>query len=465
MRNRYWQTLLTYVRHEGTRILLIVMGLFAPILGIYLMLGLSANPSRREASMSFFWHFLAVVMTIPIGAHLRRQFVDARATILPRFRTTSLSVGGVVWGSFFCWSVVFLLRIGGFPADRAIASLLPISALALWTGYCGLRAMNLLAYVYLGSLLVFAWFDESVSNAWPYSIGALLFSAPGSLVAVGVLVGLAVRLMHVREGMVEYDWSDPSEESSRDWKPRPKAAHPARRAGRWWRNSYWMAPSDRAIRRLRRSLPKGLCDLARRWATAQRLRLQIVLIGLLLLLLLLPFGPRGTEFQVEWSDVRFIQFLAAPMTLVALARRLEFFKMEILRPAPRGQFFAAVGLAVAGIHAAAWLVIHLPLIATIGFFRPEVLATAYLWQSLLVSAAFQSFLLGVVAWLCLYPRLPIAYPLVMLPIFAVSVLIFLGWNPTGATWLDPSIFAGVFLPIGAALTIAAWRRWEQTDLD
>ena len=461
MRNRYWQTLLTYEANEQGPFqwnLLAALLLMTTAQLVYQPMG------SGEFSNHLFGLLIFFLMYWRVGVHLRGQFVDARATILPRFRATSLSVAVLAWGLVLAWSVVFTWRTADSSADRTIRFLLLISALGLWAGYCGPWAMNFVGFVMLASLIGLSKFDESFSNAWIHGPDAPAFSVPVALLAVAALVALGVRLMHVREGMADYDWSDPSDEKSAGWKPRPGATHPARRAGRWWRNSYWFAPSDRAIRRLRRSPPNGLIGHASRWAAAQRLRWRIGSFGLLLLLLLaVQSGWRRGEFRVTWSDVSFIQFFAAPITLAVLGRRVEFLKMEILRPARRSRFFVTVGLAVAAIHAIAWLVINLALIATIGYFRPELLATRELWQSVLVSAAFQPFVLGVVAWMSRYRHFPIEIPLLLIPIVVFPVVILFFWNPTGPTWLRPSIFAAIFLAIGSALTIDAWRRWARTE--
>ena len=466
MRNRYWQTLLTYARHGLTRLWMIIMGLtLTSFLAAGLLTGSSEDSGHSVGGMSFLRLQFSFFIAFTIAAQLRRQFIDARATTLPRFRTTSLWVAASVWGFFFFWFVVLLWVSEGLSTGHAIRLLLPISALALWAGYCGSWAAILFICVTNGLVIVSARFDDAATVAWLYGPGGPFDSVPASLVAIAALVGLGVRLMRVREGMVEFDWSDPSEEPSLDWKPRQGATHPGRRAGQWWRRARWFQPSDRQIRRLRRSRPWGIFGHTRRWAAAQRLRWQIAWLGPAVALFLLVSGWRHEASSAPWSCVRFMQLYAAPMTLGVMTWRAEFLGTEILRPASRWRFFVAVGLAVVAIQAAAWMVINGSLLALIGCSRPEFLVTRELWQSLLVSASFQPFLLGCVAWIYQHRHVPVTFLLVALAVVAVPVLVFLLWNPAGQTWLETSIGAGIFLALGCALSGHQWRRWAQTEFD
>ncbi|MEN6407121.1 MAG: hypothetical protein ABFC77_11695 [Thermoguttaceae bacterium] len=459
--NPYAQVALTYLRRLFSTPLtwLLFFGLVA---AVGFLLVESGDPHRGKMTPLFaVWPFLGLYMGLV--AHMKEQFVDARASLMPGFRRVHAEVA----------MVAILLAAIFFPAVLA------------WL--IGLRSIGLtaLAVLLFGATLWWAlnpsgWAGLLVGGMALVCFTPLLQGAFGQLIsgrfeaqawllfALGVSITLSGfwRLVRMNEDSPGYSLRLQTMGAARDQMTgRPMD-------GGWMLPRRWRDRSEE--RQMARLTHDARCAATSRWSRACRWQVGMnsgwsILTSLLFVLVFLAYGMwiANAKDPVLFVVMIYLCFFTAAGAWGPLwRRRTHSMAYEMLLPVSRRDYVKQVAMAAAVQQFQLWLYSGVVLVACFLFFvqKPSVSLIVAGW---FISALAQIWMFGLAAWFFQYrsPRLVIwgmllaSYPLI------VPMRMYFTPEP-GMVAYRPILLAliGLLTLLGVLLTWWAYRRWLVADV-
>jgi hypothetical protein len=418
---------------------------------------------------------LALLLSLAAAVHIREQFVNSRARLLPRFARVHVTIGAVV---IFCIAVLLpvgLASLAGCDRFGFWAIAVFISGILLWTG--SFRWMGWLAAVVL-YFCIGASSDDGVvwiNHGFKGLISGQAVCTATLLLGLGALLILLAwrRLIGLHEDMLGY--GRPSQTGG---KVNPPVGIQGRgRLARFLQVLKGLNEEKEVSRILRHARRSSTSSWSRtcRWQVgmATGRSLWFFALGTILAADFL-FWSFSNYSRWEWDPAALLSFTSLPwlilmptVSLGQLYQRMQVIGHELLMPVTRKAYFRELGLAAllaqfqlwsaAAVATGLWWLVAarqaVPIATIIG-----ILAFSALLQVTLFAAAL---------WLARYPLL---FP-------GLLVLLAVGFVPiiaaaTGASaWFAERPYAAwsaavaAFAALDLILTWGAYRCWLAADFN
>jgi hypothetical protein len=403
----------------------------------------------------FIW--LGVAMSI----HLKEMLGNPTSRLTPGLARAHLAVAGVV---ALVVTVAFpfaaALAVGSVDSSLAHASLVIVACAVSIFAVAALLAhwrpwATVAIWVGFGLLVGLGATTARVDLLWmPSAVQA------AAMLAISILCVMAVgaRLACFNEEMSEYHQRFPTRVGD-VFGTSPGLAG--------WANPLylWFSPAKdlRFSRSRGANLPESVIERARHWHAANRSARLLVLIA--------PFigGLMGVMARLNgWSLQQLVgspnmsYFAVFPVIALFGPQYRRFLTLESLRPHSRREFANAVGLALATMVAASWLLMLMTACLVTMFFHQEFPSARDLLRSILFSGSCLPILFGVAAWPHRTMLVYYAY-MSLFGVMASFALIPLRLDEFPGPRLE-LISLGI-LAIGLMITRASYVRWLNEDLD
>ncbi|MEN6557165.1 MAG: hypothetical protein ABFC54_03190 [Thermoguttaceae bacterium] len=461
--NPFAQVLLTYPRRLFSTPLtwLLFFGLVAAVAFILVE---SGDLHRRNIALFAVWPFFGLYMGLVV--HMKEQFVDARASLMPRFRRVHAEVA----------MVVILLAAILFPAVLAwLMGLRSIGLTALAVLLFGTTLWLTLNPSGWGGLLVGAMFLVCFTPSLQGAFGQLIvgrFEAQAWLLfALGAALTLSGfwRLVRMNEDSPGYRlrlqtiWGARDQRTGRSMEvgwPLPRR----------WRDRL----EDRQMARLTHH---ARCAATSRWARACRWQVGMpsgwsVLSCLIFMLLCAVFGVWIANGKKE--NVSFLVILYASVFMVGLTwgplwrRRTRSMTYEMLMPVARRDYLKQVATAAAIQQFWLWLWGAGIIVAWFCLFASPKNIGGLIGAVLLISDLAQVWIFGLAACFFRYRSPMFVFLGMMVAMYPLVIPMVLYFGPSPSIVASrPFLLAwiGLLALLGVLLTWWAYHRWLVADID
>ena len=450
------------------KLILLVLAVFALI--TVPLFFVPNNPTGHlswKVGMLFPKLFFSAYVGFFLGAHLKQQFANPRARLLPGFAgphlvvATLFIVGVVAWSALPAWGTSGISLVG----FSAIA--IHVAVLGLWLGCsphpAGIAALLLtigLPVTAVGRALV----AEIAMGAEPILALSLISAHVASLVL----------LLNHLVGMNEDDPDYSKVQSLNAFDMRTSTQRNFQRnvslSGNWMLAALAASATGRLERAT--SVPAttsrqraALFGLGDNWPSPFLMNLVVIVLMEVVLLLM------GARDSIQTSQ-RFRTALLMPMVIsfalvwgqwMPWMQRWPRLGYESLRPVSRREWVWENGVAIAKIIARNSAVVTLLQVLIVAFLLPNFLTEPSLWEALIWLLGCQVLLFGVCAWVTSFGSLLLA-SLLISPCFAVLIAPFpLSQLSEWGIPLTAVLSLGMSL-LGFVSCRFAFKRWCQMDL-
>ncbi len=450
------------------KLLLLFLGVFGLITLPFVFIASSqSDPFSRNVGALLPMIFFQAYVGFFVGAHLKQQFANPRARLLPGFAGPHLIVAMTFFGAIVSWSVLPALRGYGI-------SLLGMSAITLHLGALGLRLgcsphpAGIAAFILtiglpmtaVGRALV----AEIATGAEPILALSLISAHMASLVLM---------LNHL-VGMNEDDPDYSKVQSLNAFDMRASTQRNFQRnvsmSGNWMLSALALSATGQLERATsvpvttsrQRSVLFGLGD---NWPTPFLMNLMIIVLMEVLLLLM---GGRNSIQTPEHFRAALLMPVVISLAVVwgqwmPWMQRWPRLGYESLRPVSRREWAWENGLAIAKSILLNHAVVALLQVLIVAVFLPKFLTEPSLWETLIWITGCQVLLFGICAWTTSYGSLLLAssvtgacFPVLLAPLHFQQLS---GWG------IPLRLGVSVVLAlIGIAISRFAFKRWCRMDL-
>lgn len=496
MRNPYVQVALTYIRRGGR----IVAALAGLALAVFVIACISAFlfglcRGKPELSLDLFLVLvesfdgmassvlhnvrislvLVQLLSLAAAVHIREQFANSRARLLPRFARAHVAVGAVV---MFCIAVLLPIALASLAGcDRfgfwAIAVF--ISGVLLWTG--SFRWMGWLAAVVLYSCIGTSSDDGVVwiNHAFKGLISGQAVGTAALLLGLGALLILLAwrRLIGLNEEMLGY--GRPSQTGGR---VNPLVGIQGRgRLVRFLQVLRGLNEEKEVLRILRHARRGSTSSWSRtcRWQVGMATGRSLWFFALAAILAAdFLFWTFSTYSRWEWDPAVLLSFTSLPwLVLVPAASLGQFYQRrqvighELLMPVTRKAYFRELGLAALLAQFQLWSAAAVATVLWWLIAARQAVPITTIMGILVFSALLQVALFAAALWLARYPLLfPGLLALVMVG-FVPIIAAVAATSPWFAErpYVAWSAAVAVFAALDLILTWGAYRRWLAADFN
>ena len=398
-----------------------------------------------------------------LAIHMKGQFVDSRARLMPGFRRVHATIAGgaallcavllpaaLAW--VLCWHPIGLVALMVLLFGTLLWVILSMSSWLIWTALLGwFLFLSQPGQVYAAELVSGEHHGQAAAIL---AVGAML-----------TLIG-GIKLVRLNEDMPEYQWLRWNSATGKIEATMPQVA----------RDSIL----ERLRQRNREKLMAGLTRHARlasisRWSRVRRWQVGMMtgwsLLGFCLPLLLSSyvgfyvatcFVNKRTPLSPTFLAV-FASILPAIVAGLALGRRRKLLSRESLLCVNRVTYLRQVGMAAALNQLQVW--VGMTAVFVLWFWWVAEQPLSVMVASLLTSSAlFQLWFFGVNVWFLRF-RSPIAFSAglaVSFQMTAMAAFVPLEKPSTAGVVL---VVAAIFAVLGLIVTWDAYRRWLVTDFD
>jgi hypothetical protein len=432
----------------------------------------AASSALHSVRMSL---VLVLILSLAAAGHLREQFANPRARMLPGFARVHIAVGAAV---VLCVAV-FIPALLAWLADcdrfAFLAIAVFISGAVLWAG--SFRWMGWLAAVALYFCIgassdgAIGWLSRAlVRLVSGRAVGAaIVFTGLGAL----MILLTSRRLIRLNEEMFGYD---------RPTQTGGKVGAPVRLEGRGRLFRFLQVlkgfNEERDVSRiLRHARGASASSWSRtcRWQVGMPTGRSLWLFCLVAILVAqLLFGMLTEHSRWQWDSRALLLLTSLPWLILVPATSLAMFYQrrqlighELLMPVARGAYFRELGWAALLAQLQLWSAAAAAIVLWWLIAARQSVPVGTVMGVLACSALFQFTLFGVAVWLTRYPAL-----LLLLFILAmVGVVPITGAGATIARWVAerPYVTCSAGVAILAALDFllirSAYRRWLASDLE
>jgi hypothetical protein len=494
MSNPYIQVALTYIRRTGrivAAVACIPIALFVIVVisGFFARLCLG-NPKLSadlvSASAAAFYGVassavrsvpillvLVLILSLAAASHLREQFANPRARLLPHFARVHIAVAAVVVLCIAILLPAFLARLAGCDCFGFLAITVFISGILLWTGSFRWNGWLAAIALYIG---IGASADNGIN--WIRRMRESLVS--------GQAVGTAVLLLGLGAFMMVLAWRRLTclhEEKLGYGRPSQTGAKlslPVRIQGRGWLFGFMqMLKGLDEEREVSRILRHAQCAYTSSWSRACRWQagmgtgrsLWLFAFGAILAAQFL-FWNVSTYSGSEWDSRALLLLASLPWLILAPAASLSQFYQrrqvighELLMPVTRKAYFGELGLAALLAQFQLWSAAAVATVLWWVIASRQSVSMATVMGVLAFSALLQFTFFATAVWLTRYPvllgSLFVLALIGIVPITATAV--------TAARWFAErpyaacSAGAAILAALDLLLIWGAYRRWLITD--
>jgi hypothetical protein len=447
--SRYAQVARTYVHRWPLWLIAVAMGGY-----FYLLYGSPLTMSTKAERLML----LAALMWITawasgtVAAHVKQQFTDASAALIPGYRTPHLLIGAIAM--LFVAVIVPALATPAltFSTPAVVGMALVVAASTAWF----LQVQNFTA----GIVCNVVWLSL-LNRRVVFALGAMLEGQNEVLAAVLIALGLAafialwMRLARLHEGMPEYGRRSlamalvgpgvPVVRSTDTWfesmLSRPVHTRCIAAANLWNR-----------VRHLRAT---GLG----RWPWL----MGALMAGSMIAIPWFTGGPNNLGAGAIESFVIMLMILPGVATIGHWARRWPAMGYESLRPASRQRFVREVGLAIALDLAEAWAAVTLAALLAVWVWDPQAAVELVMSGFLLLATAVSIAMFGVSWWVLRLRNSALTAVVMVLTGLAPLAPLLAKRFYAGTGWTAPMALG--LLVIGALVTFDAYGRWCRADLE
>jgi hypothetical protein len=450
--SRYAQVARTYVHRWPLWLIAAVLVAY-----FYLLYGGAFRISMKSERLTF----LACLMWITawasgtVAAHVKQQFTDASAALVPGYRTPHLLIGAIAMLLVAAILPALAAPALTFSTPAVVGMALIVAGSTAWfmqvQNFTAGIVCNLLWLSLLNRRVVFAlgamleWKNEVLAAA---------------LVALGLaaLIALWMRLARMHEGMREYGRRSLSVALVGPGNANPAAV---RSTDTWFESM------------LRRPVHTQCIAAANLWNRVRHLRATGLgrwpwLMGALMAgsMIAIPWftgGPNNPAIGALESFILVAMILPAVSTIGHWGRRCAALGYESLRPASRPRFVREIGLAIALDLAEAWVAVTSAALFAVWVWDPQAAVELVTGGFLLLAAATCLVVFGV-NWWVLRLRNSALTAVVMVLTGLAPIAPLLGKRLyAGTGWTSPLALG--LLVIGALVTLDAYGRWCGADLE
>ena len=414
---------------------------------------------------------LVMLLSFAFAVHLREQFADAQARLVPRFGRVHITVAAVVLLIIAIVVPAYLAWSSGSNPTGFLAMTVFGSGTLLWAG--SFRRMGWLAAVAFYVCIAHSSDDgvRWINRAFGELISGRAAGAAALLLGLGGLMIFLTwrRLVRFNEEMFGYD--RPVQTGSG---VRIQIVGPGWQWGaRFLRRLEGLNEEREMARVVRHARGASASPWSRvfRWQAgmvANRPAWLCVIVAVLaaqLLMSAINGGAKRDSMPLLVTSLSLL-IMTPIVPLAHLFERTRMIRYELLMPVERGKYLRQLGLAI--------------LLAQFQWWSAACSATLVWWvitgrqsASLIIiagamgiSALLQVSLFGMAIWMARYPLLSLGLPLLLFvaPILAAMMAAHAPWifdRPYAACWAGAALLA-----VTSVLVIyAAYRRWLVADFD
>jgi len=461
MPNPYAQVTLTYFRRpfSSVRRSFLILGILIYLVIVFCGSGLSENYHEFLLPTHL---LLFTVLFAYCAIHLKEQFADSRASLIPGFRT----VHGVV---AIIMAIVFDVLLPGAIAPLIgwqSLGFISITALLfgaiLWLILLQSTALSLLipvGYVSIFAEPIRGGLEQIVLGHNPVQAFALF--------GIGVALNIAgiVRLFRLNEEMPEYHSNIPVyrggriQISDRQWRMFEKSY------SRGWRGRV----AERRIANLiyhAQHASDSNWSRVRRWEVLNLTSWSacLITIGFYLGFLLMNwFIDKEMQTTIMYSMAT---IFSASIYLGLLWNKITFLSHELMMPVRRDAYLKQLGINAAVIQLVIWgasiASIILVMFTSTRELHPELLAYA-----ITLSALAQIWIFGLAVWLFHFRSIVLIVVVFSIALILTSAPLAVLTSPLTPTQWRPLLLlvGGLFACFGLLLTWRSYRRWMITDFN
>ncbi len=467
-RTTYAQVALTYYRRLFSPFWVGLMVLFA--LGmIFLSIIESPRVYQRlwNYSLYFFFFQCFTILFALVPIHIKEQFADSRAHLLPGFRKTHIVVAGVV--SFI---VAVLLPVAASLCLR-LHSIGLVAVMACWFS---LICCNVLfqktwqMWIVLAGFFAGLFWGGEFLEEWcsgKYELQAIGLLALG----LAIIVGCGVRLCRLNEDMPEYHrrfYKTAFSGKSQNW---PGMQY----SPGGLRDRLWASHMTGLTRHVQRS-PDSLWSRICRWQIGMQTGWAVLwMAGVFSLMMFVPYilamstaqhpNTQQPQFPLAMMVMMGTVMSAATTWGILWQRRTRSMQYEFLLPVGRAAYLKQVGLAAALNQLQMWIGLAAVVVLCQQILAPQ--STALTAIVLLYSALCQIGLFGLGIWFLRLrnPILVFSVGMVLIQLLMTPmVLAVRPFNNSASSWLHIVLWGSVgFAAFGLLAVWDGYRRWLVAD--
>ena len=466
MWQRYRLVALTY----GTRKLLwLVLGLYV-LISIPFFFIANSRPDQfaREFGMLFPKLFFQAYVAFFFGAHLKQQFANPRARLMPGFAGPHLVVSMLIFVATVVWAVLPAIGV-------ASISLLGFSAITLHLGALALRLGC--SPDPIGTAVLFATIGLPMTSVGR-ALAVEIATGAEPLLAIALISAHVASLVLLLNHLVKLDEDDPDYskvQAFNVWDLRASTQRNFQRNVSLSNNWMLNLIAGSAAARLERatsapattpSQRATLFGLGDNWPSP--IWMNQIMIGLMEVVLLLTGGRDSIQTSQGFRTAMFMpMFISLSLVLgqwMPWMQRWARLGYESLRPVSRREWVWENGLAIAKTVALNQALAILMQVLIVAFLLPQFLTDSVLWEALIWFTGCQVLVFGIYAWLTSYGSI-----LLMSGVMGgCSVVLFapLGISAIQSAWTIPLMvcLSLVVSLIGVWMSRLAFKRWCQMDL-
>jgi len=456
--NPYLQVAMTYVRRP-------LLSWRGSILIVCIVCVMIACCVDRNAHGSPLLLIAATFLFSMIAIHIKEQFVDSRAYLIPGFCRTHVAVATMVILFVTVFLPALLTILMGFRSIGLIAIMVLLFSVVFW--------FILLQSAWLSWLLIGGIFMSFANPSQEFL--KLLISGQSEIAAVALLItGIAItqsglkRLTEIDEEMPEYhlrimtNWVDRKKVADRLAANKGLLPHRLRE---------WLAEKQISLLVFHaRHASVSWWSRVYRWhvETPTRWSVWPLFLGLLIYFLCLTWLTSMTMTAMTRSPLVAVLGTCFP---VLIAWKFVWYRLnrsmyyELLMPVERSDYIKQLGVGVAISQFQLWVAANAAVIMCFLIVDEKpTLDTVTGW--LVFSALSQVLQFGMAAWFLqyrsfvwLFPGTTIAIYLSWMPAMAFETRLFTMW------WPVLLLISCLFAALGALLTWRAYHRWLKMDFD
>jgi hypothetical protein len=463
--NPYIQVALTYFRRlfssvrVGFMTLLFLVMTFSAIIGAR-----SAHQFWNGLFVLFFYGFAVIFYVIPI--HIKEQFANSRAHLLPNFRKAHIVVAGAV--AF----VVAVLLPAAASLWLRLHSIGLLAFMVFWFGWICLAVLfqkNWQMGVIVVAFFAVIFGGGSFMEQW--CSGKFELQALGLLaIGLAIIVYCGVRLCRLNEDMPEYHlrlYKTAYSGKSQNW-PGMQFAPGS------FRDRLWVNQMAGLIRHAQHS-PNSLWSRICRWQIGMQTVRQTLLFCVCFFLYLFFFriffiaNPNNQKASLIGMIKLFLTMIPTMVVwTVVWRRRTQSMYYEMLLPVDRATYLKQVGMAAALSQLQVWVVFGITGVLWQQIAEPQ--STSAMINALACSFLCQIGLFGLAAWLVRLGNvtLLLAIVVVVTQIIVLGPLLFFITMRNPPSWVSsPQTILLAATGFAAFGLLAAWdgyRRWLVADV-
>jgi hypothetical protein len=456
MIKRYGHVLGLYFRNRTFLILTLCYGAAAVISRIAMRMDID------DVAYDFFtmWFIVCIWISFIFGIQLKRQFANHRASLMPRYRSTHLLAGGILYAFFTIIAVLWWTNLKIVLANqfidlpRILLTCIFVSLLIVTLGYLSISVFLFMAYF---SILLLA----SQSYDIVMTINTSSSVLQGVWIGIGGLIFfLILRLWYLKEDGFEYPFllTWPQKDLMRN---QLQAAHAL------------FAPLRRFIfiRRVPLTIPKYpfQATVIRRvmhWDIFDHAELKWVWV---LLVLVSPFYIHFVRTAVELHEfyaktyANFLLLAVSPVLIAVIAnyKKMAYWGYDLLKPVPRERVIRERGMGIFGGLIVLWVLFcfYFSVIPSM-VLDPSILKTIKFWAYILLTG---SYAFASLSWLALMSQLNSAKAVIVHGLISIQLSLLLFY---AVEYFSPMtvVFCGVLVLMGGVVLLqCAYARWCKAE--